>query len=216
MNENGFLVAPPSVIDQFGRRTLDVVVSLALLIVLAPLLLALTFLVYSSDRGPILFGHRRLGKDGKTFRCFKFRSMVVDAEKRLADLLANNAEARREWELDHKLRTDPRITSIGNFLRRSSLDELPQLFNVLRGEMSLVGPRPIVEAEKVRYGRYFGRYCMVRPGITGLWQVSGRNDVSYRRRVAMDVAYVRNQTLGFNISIMARTIPSVLLSRGSY
>ena len=131
-------------------------------------------------------------------------------------LEASDPIARLEWEKDHKLRNDPRITRLGSFLRKSSLDELPQLFNVLRGEMSLVGPRPIVDAEVVRYGRYFADYCSVRPGITGLWQISGRNDVSYRRRVALDVAFARARSRSLYVRILAGTVPSVLVRRGSY
>ncbi len=142
--------------------------------------------------------------------------MVVDANARLEHILATDPEAHSEWKRDHKLKRDPRITPIGRFLRSSSLDELPQFFNVLRGEMSLVGPRPIVEAEVVRYGRYYRHYCMVRPGITGLWQVSGRNDVTYRRRVAMDVRYVKMRNPSFNIKIMMLTVPMVVAARGSY
>ena len=150
------------------------------------------------------------------FKCLKFRSMLVDADRRLQELLAQDPVARAEWERDHKLRDDPRITALGSFLRRSSVDEIPQLFNVLRGEMSLVGPRPIVAAEVPRYRRYINHYCSVTPGITGLWQVSGRNDVSYRRRVALDVTYARSKSLLFDLKILAATVPAVLLRKGSY
>ena len=125
-------------------------------------------------------------------------------------------EARAEWDKDNKLRNDPRVTALGRFLRKSSIDELPQLLNVIRGEMSVVGPRPIVASEVARYGGYFGHYCSVRPGITGLWQVSGRNNVSYRRRVACDVMYARTQSLPLNIRIMAATVPAVTFARGSF
>ena len=134
----------------------------------------------------------------------------------LAALLRDNPQARAEWERDHKLKDDPRITPIGAFLRKTSLDELPQLFNVLAGHMSFVGPRPIVAGEIIRYGRRFDAYCKVRPGITGLWQVSGRSDTSYRRRVAMDVLYVRSRTLRLNSMIIVRTLPAVLRQHGSY
>ena len=197
-------------------RAVDIALAALALIVLAPVLIVIAILVYCSDPGPIFFGHRRLGRGAVKFSCFKFRSMVVDAEARLRDLLAHDASARAEWALDHKLRNDPRITRIGKFLRLSSLDELPQLFNVLRGEMSLVGPRPIVDGEVHRYGRYFSNYCSVRPGITGLWQISGRNDVSYRRRVAFDVAFARTRSPSLYFRVLVMTIPSVLTSRGSY
>ena len=196
-------------------RALDIVLSLSALIFLAPLLLLVALLVYIVDPGPILFGHRRLGMDGRTFRCWKFRSMVVDADARLKALLASDPVARAEWEADHKLRSDPRVTRIGHFLRKSSLDELPQFFNVLMGDMSLVGPRPIVIDEIAKYGRYFDNYCRVRPGITGLWQISGRNDVSYRRRVALDVAYVRSKSLALDMRILLLTVPRVVARRGA-
>lgn len=197
-------------------RMLDVLLSLSALIFLAPLLLLVALLVYIVDPGPVLFGHRRLGKDGRTFRCWKFRSMVVDADVRLRALLESDPAARAEWEADHKLRNDPRVTRIGHFLRKSSLDELPQFFNVLMGEMSLVGPRPIVGDEVAKYGRYFADYCRVRPGITGLWQISGRNDVSYRRRVALDVSYVRSKSVALDMGILLLTVPRVVARRGSY
>jgi lipopolysaccharide/colanic/teichoic acid biosynthesis glycosyltransferase len=197
-------------------RVLDILISLAALIFLAPLMIVVAVAIKIQDGGPIFFGHARIGYRGESFRCWKFRSMVVDAEQRLAALLARDAEARREWAADHKLRRDPRITLLGRFLRVSSIDELPQLFNVLKGEMSLVGPRPIVTAEVARYGRWFSRYCAVRPGITGLWQVSGRNDVSYRQRVAMDVLFARRWSFGSYVAILVATVPAVLARRGSY
>jgi exopolysaccharide production protein ExoY len=197
-------------------RVLDCVLACMLLLFLAPLLLAVGLAIKLQDGGPILFAHRRIGRDGRTFPCLKFRSMVVDADRRLETLLANDADARAEWALDHKLRRDPRITWLGAFLRKSSLDEFPQLFNVLRGEMSLVGPRPIVQAEAKRYGRRFDAYCQVRPGITGLWQIGGRNDVSYRRRVAYDVLFVRMRSPQLYLTILVRTVPAVLMRSGSY
>lgn len=203
-------------LDQVATRLFDIAVSLALLVFLAPLMIVVAMLVVATNPGPVIFGHKRLGRDGRTFSCLKFRSMVTDSQERLAQLLASDADARREWERDHKLKNDPRITPIGAFLRKSSLDELPQLFNVLRGDMSLVGPRPIVMDEVRRYGRYFSHYSQVRPGITGLWQVSGRSNTSYRRRVAMDVTYSRSQSLPLNIKILLMTVPSVLSAKGSY
>jgi lipopolysaccharide/colanic/teichoic acid biosynthesis glycosyltransferase len=197
-------------------RITDIVISLTALVILAPVFILATIFVYLTDPGPIFFAHRRLGREGRLFPCLKFRTMVMDAEERLKTILAEDPARRAEWALDHKLRDDPRITVIGKFLRSSSIDELPQLFNVLRGDMSLVGPRPIVEAEIVRYGRYYQCYCAVRPGITGLWQISGRNDVSYRRRVAMDVTYSRACCFKLNMKILVMTIPSVLMAKGSY
>ncbi len=197
-------------------RIFDIVVALAVILFTAPLLIAIALGVKLHDGGPALFGHQRIGLGGRTFRCFKFRSMVVDAEAKLAALLTSDPQARAEWELDFKLRQDPRITPLGDFLRRSSLDELPQLFNVLLGDMSIVGPRPIVKSEVERYGARIESYHAVRPGITGLWQVSGRNDVSYRRRVAMDAVYARGKCLSWDVKILLLTVPAVFLAKGSY
>lgn len=188
---------------------------LALLFVL-PLMVAVALAIWVQDRGPVLFAHRRIGRGGKPFYCLKFRSMALDAEARLQELLANDPVAAAEWEADHKLRNDPRVTPLGAFLRKTSLDELPQLFNVLRGEMNLVGPRPIVEAEVAKYGSRFRHYCAVKPGITGLWQVSGRNDVSYRERVAMDCLYAKKQNAMLDAWVLVATIPAVLARKGSY
>lgn len=197
-------------------RVLDVLIALVVLTFLAPLMIVVAIAIKIQDGGSIFFGHSRIGYEGRAFRCWKFRSMVVDAEARLAALLAADPDARREWEADQKLRRDPRVTLLGRFLRVSSVDELPQLFNVLTGEMSLVGPRPIVTAEVARYGNRFAQYCSVRPGITGLWQVSGRNDVGYRSRVAMDTVFAKHQSAGLYIALLCATVPAVLFRRGSY
>jgi exopolysaccharide production protein ExoY len=197
-------------------RALDVAIALAALLFFMPFLILIAAIVFFSDFGPVVFAQTRIGRDGRPFRCYKFRSMAVNAQALLEKLLFTDPVARAEWQADHKLRNDPRITPIGNFLRKSSVDELPQLFNVLKGDMSIVGPRPIVEAEVVRYKRYFEHYCRVRPGLTGLWQVSGRSDTTYRRRIACDVKYVRSQSVMTNIRIVLATIPSVLFRSGSY
>jgi lipopolysaccharide/colanic/teichoic acid biosynthesis glycosyltransferase len=197
-------------------RVIDCLIAGLALIAAAPLMVLIAVLVTLEDGGPILFGQHRLGLGGRTFRCWKFRTMVVDAEARLAALLASDPAARREWDADHKLRKDPRITPLGQLLRVSSIDELPQLINVLAGEMSLVGPRPIVQAEVARYGRWYRHYCASRPGITGVWQVSGRNDVSYDRRVAMDVFFAQKKSVKVYFSILLATVPSVLFRTGSY
>jgi lipopolysaccharide/colanic/teichoic acid biosynthesis glycosyltransferase len=202
-------------IDLDMEYVLNAACALALLLFFAPMMIVTAILVKMHDGGPVLFGHRRIGKGGHTFPCFKFRSMAVDADRRLLHLLETNPDARREWERDFKLQHDPRITPLGHFLRKSSLDELPQLLNVLRGEMSLVGPRPIVQAEVPRYGRRIAEYCSVRSGITGLWQISGRSDVDYRRRVAIDVTYVRAKSFLLDVKILVLTIPAVLLRRGA-
>ena len=198
-----------------ANRVFDVAVALMSLIFFLPVLLVVAVSIALSGPGPIIFGHERIGKDGRIFRCLKFRTMVPDADARLAAVLNACADARLQWATDHKLMNDPRITWFGNFLRKSSLDELPQLFNVLRGEMSIVGPRPIVQAERDRYRRFIADYTAVRPGITGLWQVSGRNNTTYRRRVALDVAYARSKSLPLDLAILVRTVPAVIFARGS-
>ena len=197
-------------------RLIDIVLTALLLIFLLPVMLLIAAAVRIEGAGPVFFGHQRIGRNGASFRCLKFRTMVPDAERRLQELLAIDPAARREWVKDHKLREDPRVTRIGRFLRRSSLDELPQLLNVLKGEMSLVGPRPIVPAEVVRYGRYYADYTSVRPGISGLWQISGRNDVCYRKRIALDVIYARRRSVSLYLAVVFRTPVCILLSRGCY
>jgi Undecaprenyl-phosphate galactose phosphotransferase WbaP len=192
----------------------DKAAALLLLLLLTPLLLVIASIV-RTDRGPALFAHRRIGANGRRFSCLKFRTMVKDADRVLRRVLETDPAARAEWEATQKLRMDPRVTSIGRFLRDTSLDELPQLINVLRGEMSLVGPRPIVEAEIVRYGRDIDHYYDARPGMTGLWQVSGRSDTSYQRRVQLDVWYVKNWSLWHDIAILLKTIPAVLSKDGA-
>lgn len=196
-------------------RLLDLAIAALALLFFLPLFLLIAVAIKIADPGPVFFRHRRIGLGGKTFGCWKFRTMVVDAESRLAAILAQDPEAAREWQENQKLVHDPRVTWLGNFLRRSSLDELPQLFNVLLGEMSIVGPRPIVETEAARYGPHFALYCLVRPGITGLWQISGRSDIRYFERVLMDVRYVSSRSLMRDIRIIVLTVPSVLAARGS-
>ena len=205
---------PASRTTTVSIRALDIIVALAVLIFVAPMFLFIALAIKLFDPGPVLFAHKRVGQGGKSFGCLKFRSMTVDADQRLRQLLETDADARAEWGLYHKLRNDPRITPLGKFLRRSSLDELPQLLNVLRGEMSLVGPRPIVAGEAERYGRYFDVYCSMKPGLTGLWQVQRRDDTSYRRRVAFDLTYARTRSVALNIKILFLTVPSVLRGHG--
>jgi exopolysaccharide production protein ExoY len=199
-----------------AKRVLDIVVSLTLLVFLMPLLLALTALVWAQGDGPVFYRQNRIGFDGVEFPCLKFRSMVADAQQRLTKLLETDLESRAEWDATHKLRDDPRITPFGRFLRKSSLDELPQLLNVLRGEMSMIGPRPIINDEIAQYEDHFCDYARTRPGLSGLWQVSGRSDVSFRERVRIDVSYVRNWTLAGDLLIIVRTVPAILMRRGSY
>lgn len=197
------------------KRVFDLLAALMLL-VLGALPLLYVALRIRRDGGPAIFAHKRVGQTGKVFPCFKFRTMQVDAEERLRELLANDPAARAEWEREFKLRNDPRITPIGQFLRRTSLDELPQLFNVIRGEMSLVGPRPVIRAELSRYGDDVDYFLMVRPGMTGLWQVSGRNDTSYDTRVYLDTWYVKNWSLWYDIAILFKTVRVVLNREGAY
>ena len=186
-----------------------------LLLLLSPLMLFIAFMTWRRDGAPILFGHYRVGANGKLFRCLKFRTMYRNAEQMLADLLRDSPTARAEWDRDQKLTNDPRVTPIGDFLRRTSLDELPQLINVLRGEMTLVGPRPITVAELTRYGVVRWHYLSVRPGLTGLWQVSGRNNTTYEERVALDRRYVEHRSTWMDVKILFKTIKVVLARDGA-
>jgi undecaprenyl-phosphate galactose phosphotransferase len=194
-------------INQFG--------ALLLLLALSPVMACVAWVIWRCDGAPIFFGHYRVGRDGRLFRCLKFRSMYRDADRMLAELLKSDPRARAEWERDQKLVNDPRITPMGRFLRKTSLDELPQLFNVLKGEMSLVGPRPVTVGELVRYGSSRWHYLSVQPGMTGLWQVSGRNNTTYDERVALDRRYVEARCLRLDISILFRTIKVVLTNDGA-
>jgi Undecaprenyl-phosphate galactose phosphotransferase WbaP len=169
-----------------------------------------------SSRGRIFYGHKRIGRYGETFKAWKFRTMFQDSNQVLELYLEANPDLREEWERDHKLKFDPRVTRIGRFLRKTSLDELPQLWNVILGNMSLVGPRPIVDAERVKYGSYYGLYTMVKPGITGLWQVSGRNNTTYDERVQLDAYYVRNWSPWMDVVLLFKTIRIVLFAKGAY
>nr|WP_245443600.1 sugar transferase [Labrys okinawensis] len=195
---------------------LDIVTASAALVFLMPLFVLLLGVLLVLQGRPIFIRHNRVGRGGALFPCLKFRSMVTNSEEVLREHLAANSAARQEWEETHKLKNDPRITPLGQFLRKSSIDELPQLLNVIRGDMSLVGPRPIVRDEMVRYGAHIEDYLKVRPGLTGLWQVSGRSDVSYQHRVSLDVRYVREWSLWSDIVIILKTIPAVLRPSGSY
>ncbi|MBP4133351.1 undecaprenyl-phosphate galactose phosphotransferase WbaP [Gallibacterium anatis] len=201
--------------SRFLKRTMDIVGSLSLIILLSPLLITLYYLV-SRDGGNAIYGHTRIGRNKKAFKCLKFRSMVLNSQELLQQLLEKDPLAREEWQKDFKLKNDPRITKVGYFLRKTSLDELPQLFNVLKGEMSLVGPRPIVRSELARYNDDVDYYLMAKPGMTGLWQVSGRNDVDYITRVYYDAWYVKNWSIWNDIVILFKTIKVVLNRSGAY
>lgn len=200
---------------RYVKRGFDMVVSLILLLLLSPLMLWITLLV-RKDGGPAVYGHERVGQAGKKFKCLKFRSMIINSNEVLKQLLESDPQARAEWDKDFKLRNDPRITTIGHFIRKTSLDELPQLWNVVKGEMSLVGPRPIVTNELDRYGENVGFYLAAKPGLTGLWQVSGRNDVSYNRRVEFDVNYAKNWSFMNDVVILFKTVLVVLRKDGAY
>jgi len=198
------------------KRVIDLTLAAVLLVACLPLMVFIGLLIAASDPGQVYFGHERIGFGGRRFRCLKFRSMVTDADAVLWRHLAENPAAKREWESSRKLRHDPRVTRLGRFLRETSLDELPQLINVIRGDMSLVGPRPIVLNEIPRYAGSIDAYFSARPGITGLWQVSGRSDVGYERRVRLDVHYVSNWSIRTDMLILLKTAKVVFSRDGSY
>jgi len=198
------------------KRIFDLTLTICGGLMISPILLVIAIMVGIDNRGRIIFAHKRVGAAGKKFPCYKFQTMVPDAETKLKKYLAENPEARREWEESFKLTNDPRVTKLGGWLRKTSLDELPQLWNVIRGEMSLVGPRPIVQAEVSRYGKNIREYYMVLPGITGMWQVSGRNDTTYPERVAMDTWYVRNWSVWIDIMYLFKTVKAVFTGKGAY
>jgi exopolysaccharide production protein ExoY len=202
-------------IGQRLARHLNQAGALVLLLLAAPLMLLVAWLIWRRDGAPVLFAHYRVGRNGELFQCLKFRSMYRDSERLLQQLLRSDPLARAEWERDQKLSHDPRVTPIGQLLRKTSLDELPQLFNVLRGEMSLVGPRPITTGELARYGAARWHYLSVTPGMTGLWQVSGRNNTTYDERVALDRRYVEERSVGLDLSILWRTLGVVLTRDGA-
>lgn len=202
-------------VSQMVKAAMDVVATMILLVLLSPIFLAVALLNIRSG-GPVFFAHRRVGIGGKPFYCLKFRTMVVDADRVLEEVLMRDPALAAEWEASHKLRHDPRVTSLGCFLRKTSLDELPQLINVLCRQMSLVGPRPIVESEVRFYGDDIAHYYNTRPGVTGLWQVSGRSNTSYKHRVQLDVWYVNNWTVWLDIAVLLKTLPAVLARRGAH
>lgn len=185
------------------------------LLFFSPFLILISLAILLTEGGPILFAHNRVGKDSKVFKCLKFRTMALNANEQLANLLARDPVARAEWEATQKLNDDPRITCIGEFFRKTSLDELPQFWNVLMGDMAIVGPRPIVDAETLRYGEHLGAYLSVKPGITGMWQVNGRSTTTYAERVQMDVEYVKTRSFRKDIKIIVKTVKVVLTLDGA-
>lgn len=203
---------------QFGKRVFDIVFSLFAIILLTPVYLIVAILIKIKSPGaPVIFAHKRIGKDGKFFRVYKFRTMVANAEKILEDWFENHPEIKAEYEKDFKLKDDPRIIpGIGEKMRKYSIDELPQFFNSLFGDMSIVGPRPIVEKEVGKYGKYAIKLYSVKPGVTGLWQVSGRNDIDYNERVALDMEYIDNQTFMGDIKIIFQTVLTMVFKKGAY
>jgi len=203
-------------VDKTFKLLFDMLMTGVLMLLFSPVLLLLYIIVFIATKGKPVFTHERIGKDGKSFGVYKFRTMRPDADVLLEKLLQSDPAIKEEWEKEFKLKNDPRITKIGNFLRKTSLDELPQLLNVIKGEMSLVGPRPIVGDEIKKYGEYFSYFKAVKPGITGLWQISGRNDVDYDERVQLDTWYVRNWSIEQDLIILMKTIVTVLLKKGSY
>lgn len=201
---------------RFVKRVFDILLIVASCWISIPIMMIIGGGVWLNDPGPIFFSHIRIGRNGKTFKCYKFRTMVVNANVKLREYLATHPEAKEEWDKSYKLKNDPRITRVGHFLRKSSLDELPQLFNVLKGEMSLVGPRPIIRTEIRKYGDYIQDFYLVRPGITGVWQVSGRSDTTYDERVRMDSWYVHNWSVWIDIVYLVKTILVVIKRKGAY
>lgn len=205
-----------SVVDRTTKIIFDYILSILLITLFIPILFLLFVVVTIDTKGSPLFTHRRLGQRGEEFNVWKFRTMYVDAHERLENILETCEESKSEWEKNFKLKNDPRVTPIGRFLRKTSLDELPQLINVLKGEMSLVGPRPIIKDEVAKYGDFYDYFTAVKPGITGLWQVSGRNDINYEERVQLDVWYVRNWSIQLDLEILIKTVLVVLMRKGSY
>jgi exopolysaccharide production protein ExoY len=208
--------APVAPIGTLSKRLIDILLAIGGIFILGPLFLICFLLTVATSPGPALFRHRRVGFKGKHFDCLKFRTMRTDASERLQELLESDPAAAAEWASSRKLRRDPRVTAVGAMLRRSSLDELPQLFNVLRGEMSIVGPRPVTDEELERYTTCVGAYLACRPGITGLWQVSGRSATTYEKRVACDAFYAQNWSMALDAKILIVTLPSLLDSEAAF
>jgi exopolysaccharide production protein ExoY len=207
---------PARVVGGGFKRGFDLAAALTAILLLLPMFCLIAVAIKLWDRGPVFYRHRRIGLGGASFDCLKFRSMVVNGDEVLSRHLAANSAAAREWEQSRKLKNDPRITPLGASMRKTSIDELPQLVNILRGEMSFVGPRPIVTAEVPKYGDAIGHYLCARPGLTGPWQVSGRNDVDYATRVALDREYVEDWSFRRDVSIIAKTARVVVTARGCY
>ena len=200
----------------FLKRCIDIFVILLFSPVILPVFILLMFLTKITSKGPIFYGHKRVGQNGKEIKCWKFRSMCINADKMLDEILANNPQMREEWEKERKFQNDPRVTKFGKFLRKTSLDELPQLINILLGQMSFVGPRPVTEPELARYGEFKDYVLSVTPGLSGMWQTSGRSDTEYEERIALDLYYIQNWSIWLDIWILIKTVYVVLKGRGAY
>lgn len=199
------------------KRIFDLIFSFIILLIGLPVFLFIAIAVKFSSRGPVFYSHERIGRGGKPFPCYKFRTMFSDADNRLQELLNSDSNLQKEWEESHKLKNDPRVTPLGAFLRKSSLDELPQFWNVIRGDLSVVGPRPVVHQEvKKHFGEKAPVILSIRPGLTGIWQVSGRSNTAYSLRIELDEKYVDTQSLLLDIKLIAKTIPAMISSRGAY
>jgi len=199
------------------KRTFDIVFSVVMLAILIPIFLVIALVVIATSKGKPVYSHERISRGGKTFNCYKFRTMHSDADKRLEELLINNPEMQKEWHHARKLKNDPRITKVGHFLRKTSLDELPQFWNVLKGDLSIVGPRPVVKDEVIQfYGAKAKKILSIRPGLTGIWQTSGRSDTTYSKRILMDEHYVDNHSFLLDLKLVLKTIPSLFFSKGAY
>jgi len=199
------------------KRLFDIVFSLFAIIITLPITIPIAIIIKLTDGGSIIYGHERVGKDGKKFKMLKFRSMCMNADKKLKEILKNDSKAKEEWEKTFKLKNDPRITPIGKFLRKTSLDELPQFINVLKGDMSVVGPRPVVEEELKKYYKDKAElYKSVKPGVTGYWQVEGRSDTDYNERIKMDEYYIKNRSFLMDLKIILKTIKVMITGKGAY
>lgn len=199
------------------KRTFDILFSLSVLVLFLPVFLTIMLFVIFTSKGKPVYSHERVSRGGKSFKCYKFRSMYPDADIRLQDLLQNNPALKKEWETCRKLKNDPRVTPFGSFLRKTSLDELPQFWNVLKGDLSVVGPRPVMKDEVVQYyGHKAHKILSVRPGLTGIWQTSGRSNTSYENRIQMDEHYIDNQSFLLDVKLVAKTIPSMICSKDAF
>jgi len=201
-----------------AKRIFDILFSLIALTILLPFFIVISLIIKFSSRGPVFYAQERVGRGGSRFKCWKFRTMHQDADRKLAALLSADSKLKREWDLFHKLKKDPRIAPFGHFLRKTSLDELPQFWNVLKGDLSVVGPRPVVPDELLKHFDHEAtqKILSIRPGITCIWQVSGRNDTSYRTRVKLDKRYVETRSLFLDLKLVAKTIPSLFSTKGAY